>query len=146
MGGIKMTWRFRIAKIVLFQYIRWPAPSWPSWKSSNLICSWKSDWAKTWWEAFGRHRDSALLKPFCYDIHDGCHSSHLEDLQLLAHLELCSRPAYAVVCWHVLSLIRMSISNFSHFRHLHQNDIHDGLHGSHLGHLENLQITSAPKW
>ena len=65
----------------------------------HLLQNGKSDWAKTWWDALGQHGDSELLKPFCYGIHDGRHSSHLEDLQLLAHLELCSRPAYAVVCW-----------------------------------------------
>ena len=50
-----------------------------------------------WWEALRRHGDSELLKPFRYDIYDGRHDSQLEDLQLLAHLELCSR-AYALVC------------------------------------------------
>ena len=39
------------------------------------------------------------------------------------------------------SLIRMSVSNFSHFRHLHQTLIH----GSHGGHLESLQLLSAPE-
>ena len=82
----------------------------------HLLPNVKSDWAETWWEAFEKHGDSELLnsfhpdfqdgcdggrqalgrwrfriaKPFCYDIHDGCHSSHLEDLQL---------SAYAMVCW-----------------------------------------------
>ena len=43
------------------------------------------DWTKTWWEALGWNGNSELLKTFCYYIHDGCHSSHLEDLLLLAH-------------------------------------------------------------
>ena len=38
-----------------------------------------------------------------------------------------------------LSLTRISISNFSHFQHLHQNFIHDG------GHIESLQLLSAPE-
>ena len=46
---------------------------------------------------WGWHWDSELLKNICYDIHDGRHSSHLENLLLLAHLELCSRSAYAMV-------------------------------------------------
>ena len=37
-GGIRVTWRFKIAKFVLFQYPRWPL-FWPSWKSWNDICS-----------------------------------------------------------------------------------------------------------
>ena len=52
----------------------------------HLLLNGKSDWAKTRWKALGRHGDSELLKLFCNDIRDGCHSSHLEDLQLLAHL------------------------------------------------------------
>ena len=59
--------------------------------------------------------DSELIKTFCYDIHVGLHSNPLEDLLLLAHLELCSRSAYVVGVDHGLSLIRMSVSNFSHF-------------------------------
>ena len=43
---------------------------------------------------------------------------------------------------HGLSLICMSVSNFSHFQHLHQNGIHDGRHG---GHLESLQLLSSPE-
>ena len=43
---------------------------------------------------------------------------------------------------HGLSLIHMSVSNFSHFRHLHQNCIYDGRHG---GHLESHQLLSAPE-
>ena len=50
----------------------------------------KSDWAKNWWKALGPHGDSELLKLFCHNIYDGGHSSHLEALQLLAHLEHCS--------------------------------------------------------
>ena len=65
-----------------------------------------------------------------YDIR---RSSHFEDLLLLVHLEL--------MLWsvdHGPSLIRMSVSNFSHFRHLHQNRFHDGIHGGHLeSHLES---------
>ena len=98
----------------------------------HLLPNGKSDWAKTWWEALGLYRDSALLKPFCYDIHEGFHSSHLEDLQLLGHLELWSR---SLMLWSVdycPSLISMSVGIFSHFWHLHQNHIHDGNHGSFL--------------
>ena len=39
---------------------------------------------------------------------------------------------------HGPSLIRLSISNCSYFRHLRQNRIHDGCHGG--GHLESLQL------
>ena len=39
---------------------------------------------------------------------------------------------------HGLSLNPISISNFSHFQHLHQNHIHEGHH-------ENLQLLSAPE-
>ena len=34
----------------------------------------------------------------------------------------------------------MSVSNFSRFRHLQQNGIHDGRHGDHL---ESLRLLSA---
>ena len=91
---------------------------------------------KPGWEALGRHGDSELLKTFCYNVHDGRHSSHLEDLLLLAH-QSCSFAPDHLMPWsvnHGLSLIRMSVSNFSHFRHLHQNCIHDG---HHIGHLES---------
>ena len=93
------------------------------------------------WMALGRHGDSELLKTFCYDTHDGGHSCHLEGLQLLALLELFIM-VYAMVCDHGLSLICMSASNFSHFRHLHQNRNHDDRHGYHL---ESLQLLSAPE-
>ena len=83
----------------------------------HLLQNGKSDWAKNWWEALGRPGDSELLKTLCYDIHDGHHSIHLEDLLLLAHLELCFRSAYAM----------------------------GRFHGQHGCHLENLQITSAPE-
>ena len=62
----------------------------------HLLLNGMSDCAKTWWEVLGRHGDSDLLKTFCYNILGGHHSSHLEDLLLLTHLELCSRSAYAV--------------------------------------------------
>ena len=38
MGGITVTQRFKIAKIVPIRYPKWP-PGWPSWNSSNDICS-----------------------------------------------------------------------------------------------------------
>ena len=72
----------------------------------------KSDRAKTWWEALGRHGDSELLKPFCYDIHDG---SHLEGLQLLPHLSFAPGQLMPWSIDHGPSLIRMSISKFSQF-------------------------------
>ena len=110
---------------------------WSSWKTSSAP-SGKSDWAKTWLEAFGRHRDSELLQTFCYNIHDGCDSSHREDL-LFAQGQFMPLSVD-----HGPSLIRMSVSNSSHFRHHHhhQNRIHDGHHG---GHLESLQLLSAPE-
>ena len=37
--------------------------------------------------------------------------------------------------YHGPSLISISVSNFSHFRHLHQNRIHDGCHGGYLKRL-----------
>ena len=71
-----------IAKIVSFQYPRWP-PRCPSWNSSNDISSQTmSDWAKTWWEASECHRDYELLKLFCSDIQDGRHVGHLESVQI----------------------------------------------------------------
>ena len=43
-----------------------------------------------------------MLKPFCYDIHASSHSSHLEDFQLLAHLE----PLLQVsLCHGLLSMV-----------------------------------------
>ena len=119
MGGITVTQRFKIAKIILFQYPRW-LPWWPSWNSSNDISSqvvrlrqnlmggitvtqrfriakivpfWyhffkrhllpncKLDGAKTWWETSQWHRNSELLKLFCWDIKDGGHGGYLETLQ-----------------------------------------------------------------
>ena len=139
MGCIIVTYRFRIAKIVLVWYLRWP-PRWPSWKSSNLICyqglplktkEHPSDWAKTWWEALGWHGDSELLKTFCYVLLRYPLWPHFAPGQLMP--------------WpvnHGPSLNRMSVSNFPHFRHLHQNHIHDGRQG---GHLESLQLLSAPE-
>ena len=43
---------------------------------------------------------------------------------------------------HGPSFICMSISNFSHFRHLSQNLIQDGRHD---GHLKSLKLLSAPE-
>ena len=75
MGGITVTQRFRIAKIVLFRY-----PRWSSWNSSNDISRTMSDWTETWWEASQWNRDSELLKSFHSNIQDGRHG-HLEILQ-----------------------------------------------------------------
>ena len=44
-GSIGVTWRFRIAKFIMFQYPRW-LPWWPSWKPWNDICSWTVRWIK----------------------------------------------------------------------------------------------------
>ena len=63
-----------------------------------LLLNGMLDWAKTWWGALGWHGDWELLKSFCCDIHNGRHSSSLEDLLALADLELCSRSAYAMIC------------------------------------------------
>ena len=41
-----------------------------------------------------------IAKPFCYDIHDGRHSSHLEALQL---------SAYAVVCCLLTMILSSSV-------------------------------------
>ena len=71
---------------LLKSFCRYPRrpPRWRSWKSSDLICSrMVSDWGELWWEALGRHGNSEMLKPFCYDIYDGRHNSQLEDRQLL---------------------------------------------------------------
>ena len=73
----------------------------------HLLHNGKSDWAKIWWEAFRRHGNLELLNIFCYDFHDGCRSSHLEELLLLALLELMPWSVD-----HGLSLIRMSVGNF----------------------------------
>ena len=43
---------------------------------------------------------------------------------------------------HGLSLILMCVSNFSHFRHLHQNRIH---YGRQSGYLESIQLLSVPE-
>ena len=84
----------------------------------HLLPKDKSDWAETWLEALGRHGDLDLLKAFCYRIQNGHHGNHLKDLQLLAHLELCSGTAYAVAC--CLLSVHPSLT-FSHFGHLLQN-------------------------
>ena len=52
-----------------------------------LLLNGELDRAKTWWEALERHGDSELLKSFCYDIQDGRHGGHLENLQLLSALK-----------------------------------------------------------
>ena len=81
----------------------------------HLLPNGKSDLAKTWLMALGRHGNLKLLKRFCYDTYDGRHSSHFEGLQLLTLLELCIRSAYAVdyVVDHGPSLVRMFVSNFT---------------------------------
>ena len=42
---------------------------------------------------------------FFYDINDGCHSSHLEDLQLLAHLEPLLQVSF---CRGLLTMVHLS--------------------------------------
>ena len=42
-----------------------------------LLPNRKLDWAENWWEALEQHRDSELLKSFCYNIQDGHHGSHI---------------------------------------------------------------------
>ena len=240
MGGITVTQRFRIAKIISsktisqiepkldgrhrsiveiqncsnrFVLISKMAPWRPLWNSSNdissqtvsgiepnldgrhrrdtevqncfkwhLLPNWKLDWAETWWGVSEQQRDAEFLKSFHYDIQDGPHGGHLENIQTLSALEWYDRLSQKLVggiwvtwrfriaikknillryplwptqqqswsSWrsyivsfapgqlmpwsvdHGLSLIRMSVSNFLHFRHHHQNRIHDGCHCSHL--------------
>ena len=100
-----------------FQYLRWLP-----WNSSDLICSWMVSQIEP--KLGGRHLDDMEIQN-CYDIHDSHHSNRLEDFQLLAHLELCPGQLMLWSVDHGPSLMRMSVSNFSHFRHLHQNHIHD---------------------
>ena len=71
----------------------------------HLLPNGKSDWAETWWEALRRHGDSKLLKPFCYYIHDGRHSSHHEGLQLLAQTETLFQVS---LCRLLLTVLRPS--------------------------------------
>ena len=75
-------WKFRTA-IIASQY-----PWWLSYGGlilklfkPHLLPNLQSDWAKTWWEALRGHGDSNLLKCFHSNIQDGCHGSHLENLQ-----------------------------------------------------------------
>ena len=53
----------------------------------HLLPNGKFEWAKTWWEALWRHEDAEFLESFCYDIQDGRHRVHLENLQLLSASE-----------------------------------------------------------
>ena len=72
---------------------------WPSWKSSNLICSQMVSQIEP--KLGGRHCATwrfRIAKTILFR-YPRWHSSHLEHLQLLAHLELGSKTAYAVVCW-----------------------------------------------
>ena len=55
-GGIGVTWRFRFAKIVPFQY---PRAILKFFKRHLPNCKW--DWAKTWWEVLGCYGESELL-------------------------------------------------------------------------------------
>ena len=85
-----------------------------------------------------------------HDIHDGHHNSHLEDLLLLAHLEICWPGALLQVslCHGLLTTVHPSSvcpSVTLHFRHLHQNPVHDGHHGGHLGNLQLLSASNS-KW
>ena len=59
-----MLWKFRIAKIVLFQNLRWP----------TLI--------RMKWKALGLHGDLELLKWFHSAVQDGHQGSHLESLHI----------------------------------------------------------------
>ena len=166
------------------QYPSWP-PRRPSRNSlkRHLLPNCNADWAKTWREASGRHRDSELFRylrwpPRC----PSWKSSNLICSRMVSRIEskLGGRHLGDIEIHHCLTIflryprqppqqlsrrssifrsfalgqlmprlgdydppvIHLSISNFSHFRHLRQNCIHNGCHRSHL---ESLQFSSAPK-
>ena len=88
MGGIKVTQRFRIAKIVPFRYPRWPphleilqttSPKRQVRLSQNLM----------WGITVTVVRDSELLKLFRSDIQDGRHVGHLEIHQMISPPKPC---------------------------------------------------------
>ena len=79
------------------------------------------------------HGDSELLNHFVT-------ISMMAAIAVILKIFNCQLMLWSVD--HGPSLIPMSISNFSHSGHLHQNHIHDDRHG---GHLENLQLLSAPE-
>ena len=129
MGGITVTQRFEIAKIVLFRYPRWPPGGailkFFKWHHLSTL---KSDWAETWWEASQWHRDSKLLKLFHSDIQDGCHSGILKFFKQ----HLLPNPKsnwWEASQWHrdskLLKWFRSNTQNGRHGGHLeiHSNDI-----------------------
>ena len=139
------TWRFRIAKIVLFQYPRWP--TWqPSWNSFDDISSQtyvrfscgypryrllnpKSDLAETWWEACQWHKDSKLLKSFHSDIQDGCLGCHIVAIMkfIKQHLLLNPKSHWAETWWEASQWHRDS-----ELLKLFHSDIQDGRLGCHI--------------
>ena len=133
-GSITVTQLFRIAKLKSFCSISKMATAGAILKvfKWHLLPYYKSDWAKTWWEAFERHGDSELLKSFRSDIQDGHHSSHLEIIQTTSlpnHKLDWAESWWEASEWH----------RDSEYLESFCLAIQDGLRG----HLENLETTSA---
>ena len=85
MGGIRMLWKFRIAKILLFQCPRWP----PSWKSSNHISPKTVSQVEP--KLDGRHQGDMEIQNywiFSSSIQDGGYGGNLETLQTTSDSEL----------------------------------------------------------
>ena len=132
MGGITVTQRFRIAKIIPFWYQRWP-PWRPSWNSSNNIffqivspIELKLD---------GRHhsdKDSKLLKSF---LPLSKMATMAAILKLFKRRVLPNRKLDWAKTWWEASQWHRDSELLKWFR----SNIQDGHHG---GHLEILQTTS----
>ena len=96
----------------------------------------------------GPHGGLELLKSVHFDIQDGCHVSHFENLQSTspwANLKVFS-------CYLLLNSKSDGVETWLKALGQHEDlellklicsDIQDCHHGSHL---ENLQITSPAKW
>ena len=134
-GRHRATWRFRTAEIAPFGYQRWTymAAILKNFKR-QLLPTGKSDLGETWWEAFGRHGDSELLKSLRLDIYDG----RTAGLFKLLKNDISSQTMLDwAETWWVASERHWGSEFLSWFC----PDIQDGRYG----HLENLQTKSAPK-
>ena len=135
MGGITVTQRFRIAKIVPFRYPRWP-PWGPSWNSSNDISQTMSPIEL---KLDGRHHSVTKIQNcWNYSLPISKMAATAATLKFFKWHLLPNRKSDWAKTWCEALQWHKNSELLKSFR----SDIQDGRHG---GYLEILQKTASPK-
>ena len=140
MGGIGAIWRFRIAKTILLQYPQL-APQQPSW-SSVVSSPWALLKVSLCRGLLTRVSPSSVCLSVTFHIFNNSItivSIMAAILKIFSCYLLPNCKSDGAETWWKASGQHGDLELLKHFH----SDINEGRYGNHL---ENLQITSAPKW